>query len=617
MNNHPSEVSRRLANESDSPDPSDLVDYTARGLQGSSPPGPNPRMEQEELKASNESQPASKTILYPAPQPKEFQSLLIPLAHQTLPQNPHLMMDQESQPVAAPDILPASVLEESTSWYFEGSVIRPANIDNDEQVVIQDAVRILRECSKSLPDKWGYDNRSKDYLKYFLYFKNKVASVGNLRHATRAEAECFCNKDWKAKVHDASILVVDDTVSNTFEVSIVDSRRYRVTFRQAEVNELILEFILQANPQELWFTAFSVNREAVQSLEKAVGKRMCSIISLNLSKSNLSLCGDNLKQILSKLPYLQELYLESCQIKEAFGPIIEGVSALQTLKLLDLKNNKVDLAKLKNGCRARVEELQLSHNHITDIVPLCDALQEERLSLRELNLAWNNLNPGCTERLCSALSSPYSTVQTLNISYCQIRDRDFLPFWNLLTSPHAKLKKLDLEGNNFSARVVINLLSSPNLPKNLEFGYRTLDWEKTAAEPLQKAVKSQSWPLKILDLSGLDIRMGLEIWKMMIDKRWPPHIDDIRLANCGLRDQVAYDIAEVMNRKCWTTVRHVDLTDNFLTRLGFNTLCGVISKMPQRLTIWLDNNKFQTTEEEEAKVAPHLQMRKRNLNIDI
>ncbi|XP_069124209.1 leucine-rich repeat-containing protein 14-like [Argopecten irradians] len=160
-----------------------------------------------------------------------------------------------------------------------------------------------------------------------------------------------------------------------------------------------LQILLQqVNPKFLLGLRLKYNSLTSEDFCKLcpVFERFDKLTALDLSCNSIRNASDRLAHLLSSLPHLVRLDLSNNRIKTRLRQILSNIpSALQYLRLVGCGLSLTDIAYLS-----------VSH-HIA--------------GLQELDLSENNLHPAAGN-LCKLLKGCRSTLQTLEIEDCKLRD---------------------------------------------------------------------------------------------------------------------------------------------------------------------------------------------------
>ncbi|CAA2980194.1 receptor 12 [Olea europaea subsp. europaea] len=210
-----------------------------------------------------------------------------------------------------------------------------------------------------------------------------------------------------------------------------------------------------AELRHLNYLDFSYNDLRVDNLE------WLSHLSLlkHLGLSGVNLNQTNWVQPISKLSFLEELYLSGCQLGNTLPAFdIFANSSPSSLSVLDLSKN--DLASFSmNHSFLNLKELRLNDNQLNEFHPQS---LEQPSSLEYLDLSNNKLGGSLPDLRA------YSSLQQLALSNNQFK-RLAEGIWQL-----SKLKKLDLSSNSLEGTITEEHLSSLANLDYLDLSYNSL-----------------------------------------------------------------------------------------------------------------------------------------------
>lgn len=157
-----------------------------------------------------------------------------------------------------------------------------------------------------------------------------------------------------------------------------------------------------------------------------------------------------LSKMLLRNKVLSDLDLSMTEITaDTIEPMIVGLSANQTLRVLNLSNNNIQskgsILVFSNCVNSQLEELYFSNNLIKDdIAPYVDNFLKQNRSVKILDLSGNQLTHRFTTIISSSLGSG-STLEGLNLSRNPIGARGIIPLGSALAK-NKSLKKLSIYG---------------------------------------------------------------------------------------------------------------------------------------------------------------------------
>ncbi|XP_073466128.1 NACHT, LRR and PYD domains-containing protein 3-like [Aquarana catesbeiana] len=202
--------------------------------------------------------------------------------------------------------------------------------------------------------------------------------------------------------------------------------------------------------------------------------------TLNLSRNNLE--GPHFRDLMEALTTnrIEDLDFMSNHLTDSSSPhLASGITNNQTLRRLDLSENNLEGPHFRDLMEAlttsRIEELHLISNHLTDssCSHLASGIRNNQ-TLRRLNLSMNNLEGPHFRDLMEALTT--SRIEELQLSHNQLTDhscphlasgirnnwtlRTLDLDWNNLEGPHfrdlmealttSRIERLQIKYNNFS-----------------------------------------------------------------------------------------------------------------------------------------------------------------------
>ncbi|PIO22528.1 hypothetical protein AB205_0038270, partial [Aquarana catesbeiana] len=156
--------------------------------------------------------------------------------------------------------------------------------------------------------------------------------------------------------------------------------------------------------------------------------------TLNLSRNNLE--GPHFRDLMEALTTnrIEDLDFMSNHLTDSSSPhLASGITNNQTLRRLDLSENNLEGPHFRDLMEAlttsRIEELHLISNHLTDssCSHLASGIRNNQ-TLRRLNLSMNNLEGPHFRDLMEALTT--SRIEELQLSHNQLTDHS-CPIWHL------------------------------------------------------------------------------------------------------------------------------------------------------------------------------------------
>jgi len=189
-------------------------------------------------------------------------------------------------------------------------------------------------------------------------------------------------------------------------------------------------------------------------------KAISSLKVLSLNSNNMSeKVVDDLAKVINSNDKLQELRLNYNNLQSSAVVILQALKAISSLTVLSLNSNNMsgkmvdDLADVikNNTC---LEELHLDNNDLqSSAVVILQALKAIS-SLKVLSLNRNNISEKAVDDLAEVIKSN-GKLQELRLSYNNLQSSVVVVLQALKGTK--SLKKLDLDGNNMSGKVVDDL----------------------------------------------------------------------------------------------------------------------------------------------------------------
>ncbi|XP_066527583.1 NACHT, LRR and PYD domains-containing protein 3-like [Hoplias malabaricus] len=275
--------------------------------------------------------------------------------------------------------------------------------------------------------------------------------------ASRRAELCFCNLTEKCCASLASALSSNPSSLRELDLSLNEQ------LKDSGVNQLCVGL---ENPhcklEKLRLCYCNLTEKSCAALASALSSISSCLKELDLSGNKL-LQDSGIKLLCVGLedPHckLEKLRLYSCNLSEkccaALASVLSSTSC--SLKELDLNHNHllqdsgvelICVALEKPHCK--LEKLNLSNCNLSEksCVALASALSSNYSSLRDIDLSFNEqLQDSGVELLCDGLENPQCKLKTLNLSRCCITDEGCAALASSLKSNLSHLRELNLEYN--------------------------------------------------------------------------------------------------------------------------------------------------------------------------
>ncbi|XP_059202963.1 NACHT, LRR and PYD domains-containing protein 3-like [Centropristis striata] len=203
---------------------------------------------------------------------------------------------------------------------------------------------------------------------------------------------------------------------------------------------------------------------------------------------------------------------------------------------------------------------------------LSSVLSSQFSSLRDLDLSYNDLQDSGDKLLCAARESQQCTLETLRLSRCNLSERSFESLSSVLSSQSFSLRELDLSYNDLQDSGV-NLLS-PGL-KSPHCTLKTLrlsgcNLSEKSCEALSSVLSSQSSSLRDLELSNNNLQ---DSGDKLLSAAGSLHctLETLRLRGCNLSQRSCEALSSVLSSQS-SSLRDLDLSNNYLLDSGVNLL---------------------------------------------
>ncbi|KAL6470849.1 hypothetical protein MHYP_G00219680 [Metynnis hypsauchen] len=254
------------------------------------------------------------------------------------------------------------------------------------------------------------------------------------------------------------------------------------------------------------------------------------------------------------------------------------------LSRTELKHIKVQqLCALLKDPHYRLEKLTLGSCSITDegCAALASAFRTNPSNLRELNLSGNNVGNFGVKHLSELLSHSKNTLEKLHLSFCSIKEEDYVALASALKSnPSSHLIELDLRGNDpgdTGVKKLTDLLEDPNCKLKT---VRLL--KSSVAEKFCVSLGINPLLLTELDLSG-KIQGDSEL-KKISDLLEDSHCrtQKLKLSKCSITEEGCANLSSALCSNP-SHVIELDLSENKLGNSGVKKICSLLNKQHCKL----------------------------------
>ncbi|XP_066464860.1 NACHT, LRR and PYD domains-containing protein 12-like [Eleutherodactylus coqui] len=316
-----------------------------------------------------------------------------------------------------------------------------------------------------------------------------------------------------------------------------------------------------------------------KDLTDALSSPACRIEELQLGDNNLSDTScTQLASVIRNNPSLKKLVLSDNHL---YGPHFSG--------LMDALSSPA----------CKIEELQLVGNHLPDMscTQLASGLRNNR-SMKVLDLSGNCLSGPHFSNLIDALSSPACKIEELQLGHNHLSDMSCTQLASVIRN-NPSLKILNLSGNYLSGPHFSDLMVALSSPacriEELRLGDNLLP--DTSCTQLASGIKNNP-SLKILDLSDNNLS-GPHLSDLMDALSTPAcRIEELYLGGNDLPSRSCTQLASVIRNN--PSLKKLDISGNCLSGPHFSDLMDALSTPVCRIEeirLWACN---LSTEEKEA-----------------
>ncbi|XP_058272983.1 NACHT, LRR and PYD domains-containing protein 12-like isoform X2 [Hemibagrus wyckioides] len=217
------------------------------------------------------------------------------------------------------------------------------------------------------------------------------------------------------------------------------------------------------------------------------------------------------------------------------------------------------------------------------------SLRELHLTVKTLDLSWNNLGDSGVKSLSAGLENPHCKVETLRLYKCGISDEGCAALTSALRSNPSHLRNLNLSENKLSDSGVKSLsavLENPHCKLEI-LGLSECGISDEGSAALTSALRSNPSHLRDLDLS--DNNLGASGVKSLSAVLENPHckLEKLWLCECGISDEGCAALTSAL-RSNPSHLSVLNLSDNNLGDSGVKSLSAVLENPYCKLEkLWL------------------------------
>ena len=375
-------------------------------------------------------------------------------------------------------------------------------------------------------------------------------------------------------------------------------------------------------------------------------QQITSLRSINLGNNNISReASGELALAIQLNKHLEELQLYNINLKCSAIAILQSLSTISTLKLLNIYNTQITfeageaLASVVTH-NTGLEELHLNNNNLGEGMLVVTKALQEITSLRSINLGNTNISKEASDEIalvvksnkyleklwlynnnlkCSAIAilqslSTISTLKLLNINNTQITDEAGEALASVVTR-NIRLEELHLSNNNFGEGmlVVTKALQEITSLRSIDLGNTNISKEASSEIPL--VVKSNKYlerlwlhnnnlkcsaitilqslstisTLKLLNISNAQTKdeAGEALASVIIHNK---ALEELHLADNNLGEGILIVINTLQQI---TSLRSINLGNNNISREASGELALVIQSNMHLEKLWLENNNLR------------------------
>ena len=321
-------------------------------------------------------------------------------------------------------------------------------------------------------------------------------------------------------------------------------------------------------------------------------KQISNLRHLNLSNNNMTdIVADDLADVIKRNPTLEYLAIGANKLEssDSLVVIMGALKHLSNIKVLNLCSCKVlacDVADVIKA-NAQLEELYLDYNDLQlTAVVLLQALKQIS-NLKKLNLNGNNMTCRVVDDLAGVIKSNYH-LEVLCIRSNNLQSSAITIFENLKRI--STLRVLDVDDNNMSEEVADSLADVIKNNVHLEELHLSDNKLRSSVTVILQALKQIS-NLKKLNLNdnSMTCRVVGDLTGVIKSNY---HLEVLRIRGNNLQSS-AITIFE--NLKRISTLRVLDLDDNNMSEEVADSLADVIKNNVHLEELHLSDNKLQSS----------------------
>ncbi|XP_077320196.1 NACHT, LRR and PYD domains-containing protein 3-like isoform X1 [Lithobates pipiens] len=299
---------------------------------------------------------------------------------------------------------------------------------------------------------------------------------------------------------------------------------------------------------------------------------------LNLSENNLE--GPHFRDLMEALTTsrIEELQLDNNHLTDSSCPhLVSGIRNNQTLRTLNLSGNNLEGPHFRDLMEAltttRIEQLDLSYNHLTDssCPHLASAIRNNR-TLRTLNLSKNNLKGPHFRDLMAALTT--SRIEELQLSSNHLTDSS-CPHLASGIRNNQTLRRLDLSKNNLDGPHFRDLMEALTKSRIEELLLKNNELTDSSCPHLASGIRNNQ-TLRTLDLSGNNLE-GPHFRDLM-EALITSQIEELLLVGNHLKESSCLHLASGIHNN--QKLRILNLSHNNLEGPDFKVLMEALPTSP-------------------------------------
>ncbi|XP_017317685.2 NACHT, LRR and PYD domains-containing protein 12-like [Ictalurus punctatus] len=211
-------------------------------------------------------------------------------------------------------------------------------------------------------------------------------------------------------------------------------------------------------------------------------------------------------------------------------------------------------------------------------------LRELHLTVKTLDLSWNELGDSGVKSLCAGLENPHYKVEILRLYKCRVSDEGCAALTSALRSNPSHLRELDLSYNNVGDSGVKSLsavLENPHC-KLYTLRLECCGVSDEGCTALTSALRSNPSHLRDLDLSYNNVGdSGVKSFSAVLEN---PHckLEILKLYNCGVSDEGCAALTSAL-RSNPSHLRELNLSCNKIGDSGVKSLSAILENLHCKL----------------------------------